>query len=554
MKLNKILLLGSLSIGFMSTSCIGDLDLSPIDPNLYTDTTSEAFYQEALGECYSILAVSGQDGPGSSIISGLDNGTGNYTRAIFMMNEFTTDEAMWIWKDAGVYDLITCTFDASNANIEGTYARLYAHIAVCNQFINSIPENASEQLIQMQDEARALRAMSYYWVLDIFGNGTFTLNSPDNQTAPGQTTRQELYNWLESELVYLADNSKLPATPLYGRVGKDGAEALLARLYLNAGVYTGTGQWDKCAERCQNIISRHKGGGFYGSGLANNYLSLFCADNNQYMPGGGNSAENEILWGVPFDSEHVQSYGGTTFLIASQVNGSYETGRAIGLGAEWGCLKAIEQLTNRFLDDELEDPSSDVRFNHWIVGTQKFGDEEVDFTVENAKFGDWLSGATVIKWTNLGMVNGDVDWDRTLNYSYPTFADADFALIRLADIYLMYAECYLNDAKVNGQAITGTEAANYVNYVRQRAGQGQITVSQLTKDFILNERSRELYWELTRRSDLIRFGKFAGNGQEIWAWKGDVVEGTGISERYNLMPIPTNIMAAQPYFKQNPGW
>lgn len=549
MKLNKIIYFGAISLLLGATSCVGDLDLAPIDPN-YADTDSPDFTMNAFAECYSIMAVSGQDGPGSSIISGLDNGTGNYSRALFMMNEFTTDEAMWIWKDAGVYDLITCTFDASNGNIEGTYARLYAHISVCNQFINSIPENAPADQLVMRDEARALRAMSYYWVLDIFGNATFTLDTPDGETAPGQVTRQELYNWLEGELTYLADNSNLMATPYYGRVGKDGVEALLARLYLNAGVYTGTPQWDKCLTRCNNVINRHKGGGFYGSGLANDYMALFCADNNQYMPGGGNSAENEILWGIAFDSEHTQSYGGTTFLIASQVNGTYETGRSLGLNAEWGCLKAIEQLTYRFTQDPIEDASSDKRFSKWIFGEQTFGDNTVDITIENEKFGDWLSGATVIKWSNLKMVNGTVDWNRTQDYSYPDFADADFALIRLSDIYLMTAECFLNGAS----GITQNEATNNVNYVRQRAGQGGISNAQLTKDFLLNERSRELYWELTRRSDLIRFGKFAGNGQDIWAWKGDIYEGTGISERYNLMPIPTNIIAAQPYFVQNPGW
>lgn len=551
MKINKILLYGTIAIAFGGTSCVGDLNLDPIDPN-YADTNSSDFLTNAFAECYSIMAVSGQDGPGSSIISGLDNGTGNYSRALFMMNEFTTDEAMWIWKDAGVYDLITCTFDASNGNIEGTYARLYAHIAVCNQFINSIPEDADEATLVMRDEVRALRAMSYYWVLDIFGNGTFTLDSPDGATAPGQATRQELYNWLEGELIYLSDNSHLMATPYYGRVGRDGAEALLARLYLNAGIYSGTPQWENCVTRCQNVIKRHQGGGFYGSGLANNYLSLFCADNKQYMPGGGNDAENEILWGIAFDSERTQSYGGTTFLIASQVNGTYETGRSIGLGAEWGCLKAIEQLTWRFTNDDFEnDYANDPRFNHWIYGEQTFGGDTYDFTIENAKFGDWLSGATVIKWTNLKMVNGDVDWNRTLSYDYPDFASTDFALIRLADLYLMVAECQVRGA----QNVTATEAANYLGYVHQRAGQSQVTTAQLTLENILNERSRELYWELTRRSDMIRFGVFAGGSQqEIWAWKGDVYEGTGIGERYNLMPIPTNIIAAQPYFKQNPGW
>lgn len=544
MKLNKLLLIGTAVLGMGVTSCVGDLDLAPIDPN-YANTDSEDFMKNAFAECYSILAVSGQDGPGSSIISGLDNGTGNYSRAIFMMNEFTTDECVWIWKDAGVYDLETCTFNAGNVNVYGTYARLYAHISVCNQFINSVPEDASAELLQMRDEARALRALSYYWVIDIFGGATFTLDSPDGNTAPGQTTRLELYQWLEDELTYLADNSNLAQTPVYGRVGKDGVEALLARLYLNAGVYTGTPAWDKCAQRCQNIINRHQGSGFYNSGLVNDYLTLFCKDNNQFMPGGG--GVNEILWGIAFDSEHTQSYGGTTFLIASELHGSYETGRAYGLGAEWGCLKAKEQLTNRFLNED--NPEADTRFNKWLGGETTPGYPDVEFTVDNSKFGDWLSGYSVIKYTNLPMVNGTVDWANTGGLA-PEFADTDLPLIRLADVYLMYVECALNGAS----GTNSNTAVNYINYVRQRAGVGMISNSQLTMQFLQDERSRELYWELTRRSDLIRWGLFAGAGQMMWAWKGDVYEGTSIAERYNIMPIPTNIIAAQPYFVQNAGW
>lgn len=550
MKLNKFFLIGAAALGMGVTSCVGDLDLQPIDPNkTYADTESIEFMQSALAECYSAL-ISGPTGPGSSIVSGADAGFTSYVRALFNMNVFGTDETFWIWwNDLGVPDLVQDTYAADNTLIYAGYSALFAHIAICNQFISQVPDDASQELLQMRDEARALRALSYYWALDLFGNPTFTTDAPDGVTAPNQTTRAELYAWMEEELTYLADNSYLASTPVYGRVGKDGVEALLARLYLNAGVYTGTPAWDKCAQRCSNIISRHQGTGFQGTGLVDNYLAVFSRDNHQYAPGGG--GVNEVLWCIPSDSEHSQSYGGAFFLLASELSNNYGmTPEYYGSGAQWGCLKARGQLTERFMAEQ--NPQNDTRYNRWIGGDVTYESDgeqkEVTYSVHNTVAGDWLAGYTVIKWTNLGLINGQVDWGNTLGLDCPSFSSVDFAMFRLSDIYLMYAECALNGAS---SANTST-AKNYVQYVRSRAGVNDSF--DLTMDFLMDERSRELYWELTRRSDLIRWGKWTGTNQAVWDWKGGVAEGTNISDRYNLLPIPTNVLAAQPYFQQNPGY
>ena len=564
MKLNKILIFGTIALGLGATSCVGDLNLDPIDPNLYTDTESPDFYKQALGECYSIMAVSGQQGPGSSIISGLDNGRGQYTRAIFMMNEFTTDECLWVWKDDGIYDLVTCTFGASNGNIYGTYGRLYAHIAVCNQFINSIPEDTPDaEMLEMRNEARALRAMSYYWALDIFGNPSFTLDSPDGINEPGQIKRNDLYKWLEEELIFLVDESNLSSSPLYGRVGKDGAEALLARLYLNAGVYTGTTQWSKCAERCQNIIERHEGQSVYG-GLTESYLALFAKNNSQYMPGGGGNV-NEILWGIAYDSQYTQTYGGTTFLVASEVSANLGMDyRRYGVSSPWTCLKARQNLSELFAPWNSKSGnvpngqgslySDDARASQWIAGNVNFVDNgqesSQEVTIQNTEIGEWSNGYTVIKWTNI-----DANEDGSLNFltdpdKATEFVSTDLALIRLADVYLMYVECYVREKA----SALPTNALKYMNYVRNRAKiEPYTSINQIDLPEVINERGRELYWEMTRRSDLIRFDMYTGNSY-LWSWKGNVLEGTGIADRYKLMPIPTNIIAAQPSFNQNPGW
>lgn len=550
MNIKNFLMLGGVALGLGLTSCVGDLDLDPIDPNLESPESPTLLVNQAM-ECYQTMATSGQEGPGSSIISGLDNGRGQYTRALFMMNVFPTDECIWIWKDDGIYDLVTNTFDSSNGNIYGTYSRLFAHIALCNQFIAEAEGNGDAEIKRLRDEVRALRAMSYYWMCDIFGKSSFTVSRPDGSSEPVQYTRVQLYEWLENELRDIVDNGHLADVPVYGRVGKDGAEALLARLYLNAEVYCGTPAYDKCAVRCENIIARHTGGGFKQSGLAENYLYLFCRNNEEYMPGGGNVAENEILWGIPFDSERLQSYGGTMLLInGALANSGGISELAYGCSNAWQCMKAPQQFSECFTQ-------SDQRWSLWVKGKQTWVDEkgvqqEKDYKITNDEFTQWGDGYICIKWTGLthGANNpgGAPNWDS--NIIATQFPDTDLGLIRLADVYLMYSECAVRNAQGTDKA----KALNYANYIRERAGVSLWSANDLTLDNLLAERCRELYWELTRRTDLIRFGRFTGPNQMLWAWKGNALEGNNIDDRYNLMPIPVNIIAASPSFKQNKGY
>ena len=121
-------------------------------------------------------------------------------------------------------------------------------------------------------------------------------------------------------------------------------------------------------------------------------------------------------------------------------------------------------------------------------------------------------------------------------------------LIRLAEVYLMYTESY-----IMGGVGNATNALDYVNVVRRRAGLGNWTPADLTADNILDERCRELYWELTRRSDLVRHGKFSGSAYN-WSWKNNEVSGAPFAATMDLFPIPSNVIAAQPDFVQNPGY
>lgn len=526
MNIKKYMMLGGVALTLgLTTSCVNDLDLEPIDPSqIFANSGDPEFVSRSFAECYALLGLCGTAGPGDSNLTVPDAGASVYTRLVFEMEEFPSDEAFWIWEDNGLRDMCTTSFSADNKQIEIAYSRFYQHISVCNAFLANTEGLTDEATLRMRDEVRALRALTYYWVCDIFGNASFTLDNPDGTIVPEQKPRAELYAWLVNELSDLVDNGNLADVPVYGRVGKDGVEALLARVYLNAEVYTdgGVSAWDKCLTRCNNIITRRKGGGFMNSGLVNHYLYLFSRDNEAYMPGGGNTAENEILWGVPFDDDKMQSYGGTTFLLAGPLSeGLY------GSQASWSCMTAREPLSNRF-------EGGDLRISLWVKSNG----------IENQGFLDFSSaGYQALKWTNL-TPDGNGGFSSSVQAS--PFCGADLAMIRLADVYLMRAECYLHGQGNLADALEG------VNYLRLRAGVAPW--DDITADELLDERSRELYYEMTRRSDLIRFGKYTGNGQSVWPWKGNSRNGQRIDRRYNLMPIPTNILSAQPSLKQNPGF
>ncbi len=578
MNLKKYLLLGGVALGLGMTSCVGDLDLEPNDPNL-VNTNDPNFKANALGICYSGIAVSGISGSGSSYVGGLDPGTSAYLRTLFTLGEFCTDELVWIWPndEAGsIGDIVACNWSSNNSIVYGAYYRLLGHIAICNQFLANTADDADAETLEMRAEARTLRAYSYYNMMDLYGQSSFITEEAEVGEEPSQISRAELFAWVEQELKDIVDNRLIAETPVYGRVGLDGAEALLARLYLNAEVFSGTPRWADCQTRCENIIRRHQGGGFKGSGLANEYLYLFCKDNKQYMPGGANKAENEILFGISFDADMTQSYGGPTFIVAGTVTNSHYVPRQnYGCSGEWSCIKGIQQMAERFYG-----LPNDKRDDLWVRGMLPAGSDAngswdaEDYTdVFHGFTGSWATtgGNVILKFTGNTITKNPsaVDYNKPMtlfdgaydangvwqpNYPATTFMSTDQPIIRLADIYLMYTECY-----INGGVGDRTTALNYINLVRERAGNGPADLygySDLTVKNLMDERSRELYLESVRRSDLIRNKMFVGPQQTVWQVKGNInnMEGTRIDDKYALYPIPDAVLNSQPDFKQNPGY
>jgi len=307
----------------------------------------------------------------------------------------------------------------------------------------------------------------------------------------------------------------------YGRADKAAAWALMARLYLNANVYTGTEKYNEAAEYARKVIDA-------GYSLKDDYEQLFLADNNVNNP--------EVILSINYDGERTRNYGGTTFLINCGSNSDYQSDYSDLLlhygildNANWSGYRARREFTEKFEE-------GDGRF--LFIGEEPSISDPVDYK----------EGLATYKWRNI-IVNEDGSWDYG---SHITFADNDFPLFRLAEMYLIYAE-----AVKRGGSGSSSEALEYLNHLRERAfgnsDKNYRNWEDVSLENILDERGFELYWEGHRRTDLIRFNRFSGSDY-IWEWKGGSRSGRSVSSHYNLYPIPSSDLIANPNLKQNPSY
>lgn len=514
----------AMSIGF--SSCVDDLNVEPKNPANATELTDGSQYYSLFSQVYAGLVLSGVNG--GSDITVDDGGAGVYTRQLWNLQELCSDEAFIgkNWNDAGIDELDYATWSPDNHWLYECMSRFTFQINICNEFLRQIDAAASvanpisaEEIKAMKAEARALRALSYYHMMDLFGRGPWVTESHEIGSTPPSMDRKEMFPLVVADLVEAIPDIPVAANQVYGRVAREGAYALLAKLYLNAGVYTGTAMWSECAKTCQEILKTIPD-------LAPEYKYLFCASNDKYVASRSASGNMEILWGIPQDNSNVQTYGGTTYLSIGAYNANIDAALQARLGIEgtgWGGPRIRPELANLFA-------STDSRN---LIYRENLSNDLNEI-------GDWGmpggSGLMCIKFVYTQ--EGDYENENGA-VKVNTFNSTDFPLFRLADIYLMLAECELNGVPCNGQ--------NYFDLVRQRAG---LESTPLTADALLSERARELFWEGHRRSDLIRFGKFTGNDY-IWSWKGGIVTGQAIAATRNLYAIPTQFIST---LGQNPGY
>ncbi len=512
-------------------SCSKNLDLIPEDGR---NTSESAFndpssYKAFLAKIYAGLSLSGQEGPaGQPDLEGLDEGFSNYVRLYWMMQELTTDEAVMGWNDGTIRDLHGQNWTSGNEFIRTMYARIAYQVALCNEFLRQTTPDlldsrgvSSELRAEIQNyraEARFMRALSYWHFMDLYGNPPFvTENDAIGAFLPPQIQRADLFNYVETELLEIEDSMIAAKQNEYGRADRGALWTLLAKVYLNSKVYTGTDRMVDALTYCNKVI----GAGYSIAPIP--YENLFLADNNS------NGAQAESIFVVPFDGIRTKSFGGMTFLVHAPVGGDMDPA-LFGINGGWAGIRTTSTFVEQFPGEEN---SADGRARFFTTNQSK----------EITNIANFQDGYAVEKFKNID-VNGNPGSDPN---DHP---DTDFPMFRLADVYLMYAE-----AVVKGGGGSTATAVEYINQLRQRAygnTDGNIGVSDLTLNFILAERSRELHWEAHRRTDLIRFDQFSDNG--VWPFKGNVPQGTTTEAFRDLMPLPDTDLSVNPNLVQNPGY
>ncbi len=514
MKVNKYIVAGAIALMGITTSCTGDLDLTPNDPNTKLELTTVEEWDGFLARLYGNLYR-------DDVISTSDPGAGTFTRAHFNLNEITADECFIseVWNDPGYQPLNKNAWGSTNEWIYACFAREFFNVKMAAEFMAKMRSEGAAYFDDAEVSARiaeasALRGLAYYYMIDYFGRGPWVDETSVTGAIPPTYNRTELYNAIVAELEEQVPNLKPAAQQSYGRVSREAGYMLLAKLYLNAEVYTGTAQWQKCADACKQVVST-------GIQLAPEYKYLFCATNDKYVGNG------EIIWAVPQQQGRMETWGGTTYLTAgcymakpadpkilTQLNYS---------GDAWEGLRCRPELSKALRGD-----------NRRMLYEGTYSEEIPQLNGNDPE----SCGYMFIKYSN----SPEDDYLNTAGNTNNNVAmsNIDYPLFRLADTYLMLAECQLHGVECDG--------LEYFNLVRDRADMPRVPV--LTESVLLNERMCELYLEGHRRSDLIRFGRYTGNAY-LWSWKNGVYEGSSLPEYRALYPIPYQYEST---VGQNPGY
>lgn len=519
-------------------ACTKDLDTKPINKDDFTSDQaydSPESYMQGLAKIYAGFVVVGQEDPGKPEINVSDAGSSELNRAFWSLQELTTDAAKCAWNnDSWAIDINFNTWsDAPNDGIAAVYYRTVLVVTLTNEYLRQtsdgklsergVDDKLRATIQKYRAEARFLRAYAYWMAMDIFGNMPFvTENDPIGKYFPPQIKRADLFRFIEGELLELElspDMAEARANE-YPRADKGAVRGLLARMYLNAEVYSGEKRYSDAMTYAGKVIADFT--------LADNYADLFKADNDMNP-----DARREIVFSIAYDATYTRSYGGTSYFINSTFGPDDPDKTLIGSDG-WSGNRVNYEFVKKFgvSNADYETGTFDCPDRRALFHIKGRSEEMNDaFAFSEGwgvmKFSNRTSGGVL---TNIG-----------------AFSSTDLPLIRAGEMYLIYAEASLR----NGGSPSDAVALGYVNDVRRRAGLDAIPNYDLS--YLLEERARELYWEGHRRTDLIRFGKYVSSDY-LWPYKGGVKSGKGLSARYNLFPLMASDVDANPNLVQNPGY
>lgn len=532
-----------LALALVLASCVKDLNTLPLNP---TDTTSETAYTADEASYLSGLAKIYFQFVSNDLtdLQLSDGGASELIRAYWSLNEVSTDAAKCAWNgDAWVAAINTNTWsDANNDASYAVYVRTMQGVSFVNEFLRQTKEDRLEsrgcsadvkkKVAQMRSEARFLRAYFYWMCMDVFGSVPFTTEDSDfGAVSPKPATSAEVFKFITDELEALAANdSDMPeARSNYPRADKGSCLGLLARLYLNAEVYTGKAMWTEAKSACEKIFAM-------GYDLAQEYADVFCGDNGQNP-----DVLKEMLWAVDYDALRTQSYGGTTLLTFAAIASDdvTDSSHMNGVNGGWGGMRVPYEYVQKYYG--VTNP--DYNTGNYTV-TDKRG--EVFYikgrTEEISDLSKFLQGWTCFKYNNIPHNQSEAEFNETAKIK--GFSDIDFPMIRLAEIYLIYAEACMNLGN-------DASAIPYVKKITDRAGVS--APSSITKDWLVAERARELLWEGHRRTDLIRYKLFTSDSF-LWPWKGGVILGQGFADYMTIFAIPASELSSNKELTQNPGY
>ena len=524
----KIIVAAVLTIAVIS-GCTKKLDLTPTNDITADKVYSTPLgYKQSLAKIYGSMALTGNSGGTGSadipsqIIS--DEGNSDFLRMFWYLQCLSTDEAGWTYHGntdpVGIHEM---KWSSINQTVAGLYYRAFFLITLSNDFIRQasdanlasrgITGASADSIHKYKAEARFLRAFQYWVLMDLFANPPFvTENDLIGVGLPRQISRKELFTYIEGELKALDADLIAPKANEYGRADQAAAWALLARMYLNAEVYTGTPRYTDAITYSNKIINA-------GYSLHTNYKELMLADNDQLK-------NTEFIFTIRYDGTYTQNWGGTTTLTHGPAG---VPGSLSGTSGNWNCIRVTQQFVNLF-------GTSDIRGQFYTNGQNLEMKQLLDVPTD---------GYSSTKFRNVTRTGGPAPHlDPAGNW-----VDIDFPLFRLAEIYLIYAESVVR----GGAGGSSATALSYLTQLSLRGRNNVNSIATLTLPYIIDERGRELFWEGFRRTDLIRFGQFTTSAY-LWAWKGGVASGTAVDSKYNIFPIPSIDLSANPNLVQNPGY